>query len=92
MTLSNQILDVLYRARPQTLDDVCDALGVNTTVQRDGVRPRRARREDVRTTIRRLDDAGLVDASRMRLTLHGFAMAIALRPPRLRLVRTRSAA
>ena len=63
-----------------TLDGLCDTLGVGVAHEREGVRPRALRREDVRQLVTRLDEAGLVDASRMRLTLQGLALATALGP------------
>jgi hypothetical protein len=78
--LSTDVLRALAAAQstPITLDDLCHALGVTEGAAREGVRPRKLRREDVRTMVRRLDAEGFVDASRMRLTLQGFALAAAL--------------
>jgi hypothetical protein len=92
MNLSNQILRALRQTQSPriSLDDLCDILGLTGTVTHDGVRARKPRREEVRAMVRRLDDAGLVDASRLRLTLEGFAVAMAIAGaarPQLRLVR-----
>ncbi len=68
------------RAQRITLDELCDALGIDEAPVREGVRARSARREDVRQIVRRLDEEGFVDAARMRLTLQGFALATSLAP------------
>jgi hypothetical protein len=82
--LSTSVLRALHASRGAriTLDDLCATLGVTDAVARDGVRARKARREDVRAAVRRLDELGLVDATRMRLTLAGFAVATSLPVPR----------
>ena len=81
--LSTSILRALHEAEAAriTLDDLCEALGVSDSVARDGVRPRALRREDVRAAVRQLDELGFVDATRMRLTLQGFAVAASLCAP-----------
>jgi hypothetical protein len=91
MNQHSNVLGALFalasRSRRVTLDDLCDALGIDEAVAREGVRPRATRREDIRAAVRRLDDAGFVDATRMRLTLEGFAVASALVRPRKALLR-----
>jgi hypothetical protein len=85
LTLSADLLRALYATRDEriTLDDLCEALGANAIPVRDGVRARSVRREDVREIVRKLDEEGFVDASRMRLTLQGFALASSLTARRL---------
>ncbi len=85
LTLSADILRALYaaHARRISLDDLCDALGVGEAPLQEGVRVRAVRREDVREIVRRLDEEGFVDATRMRLTLEGFALAASLTKKRL---------
>jgi hypothetical protein len=80
LALSADVLRALHAARSTriTLDDLCNALGVDEAPTRDGVRLRAARREDVRAIVRCLDTEGFVDAARMRLTLQGFALAASL--------------
>jgi hypothetical protein len=67
-TLSAHILRSLATAqregRCSTLETLVDEL--------------RVRRADVRTTVSSLDREGFVDATRMRLTLAGFALAASL--------------
>lgn len=48
------------------------------------------RRADVRRVVSALHAEGFVDAQRLRLTLSGFALAVALDGRRLRTVRTRT--
>ena len=64
------------------LDGLADVLGVEAddAPLHDGIRARRLRREDVRAIVSQLDREGFVDASRMRLTLAGFAMGTSLAP------------
>lgn len=85
LSLSADVLRGLYALREQraTLDELCEALGVGAVPARDGVRVRAVRREDVREIVRRLDEEGFVDATRMRLTLQGFALASSLTARRL---------
>ncbi len=85
LTLSADVLRALHHARSAriTLDDLCTILGVDEAPPREGVRRRALRREDVREIVRRLDTEGFVDAARMRLTLHGFALASSLTATRL---------
>ena len=85
LTLSADVLRALYAAHSRriSLDDLCEALGVGEVPARDGVRPRTARREDVRAVVGQLDGEGFVDAARMRLTLQGFALAASLTERRL---------
>lgn len=91
--LSARLLQVLAAAQEagtrMDLDAVAMALGADVSVEEDGVRERGLRREDVRALVARLDGEGFVDASRMRLTLAGFAIAKSLpeKPTGLRLVR-----
>ena len=67
-TLSAHILRSIANAqregRSSTLDTLVDEL--------------RVRRIDVRTTVTSLDREGFLDATRMRLTLAGFALAVGL--------------
>ncbi|CAN5510878.1 hypothetical protein BH09MYX1_BH09MYX1_25550 [soil metagenome] len=61
------------------LDGLAHELGVTDDAPtEDGVRARQIRREDVRATVRQLHGEGFVDATRMRLSLAGFAMGSAL--------------
>lgn len=85
LSLSADVLRALFAARDTriTLDELCEALGVGEAPARDGVRARAVRREDVRELVSRLDEEGFVDASRMRLTLQGFALASSLQARRL---------
>jgi len=89
LRLSADVLRALHALHTEgdraaiTLDDVCEALGANAVPARDGVRARSTRREDVREIVRRLDEEGFVDASRMRLTLQGFALGASLTKRRL---------
>ncbi len=85
LTLSADVLRALYAARSEriTLDDLCEAVGVTDAPAREGVRVRARRREDVRETVRRLDEEGFVDAMRMKLTLQGFTLAASLTTRRL---------
>ncbi len=70
------LADAQKARRLMTLDLVCLELGVtDVPPARDGVRLRTTRREDVRSLLASLDAEGYVDATRMRLTLPGFALA-----------------
>lgn len=72
-TIAPYILCVLAtyheNGRVATLQSIVDDVGV--------------RRADVRTTLTALHEQGLVDVLRMKLTLQGFALAMALREVRL---------
>jgi len=71
------LLDAHTTGRYLDLRALCEVLGIedDAAPEQDGVRARRLRREDVRDAVRQLDVEGFVDASRMRLTLAGFALA-----------------
>lgn len=79
------LLDAHRTRRHLDLDALCDVLGVQEedAPAQDGVRTRRLRREDVRDAVRQLDVEGFVDATRMRLTLAGFALANSMSQRRL---------
>ena len=87
LSLSADVLRALHALhgalRLVTLDDLCTALDVGEIPAREGVRARTVRREDVRAVVCALDDEGFVDASRMRLTMQGFALASSLTTRRL---------
>lgn len=91
--LASRLLQVLAAAQEagkrMDLDLLAAALGADVSADEDGVRERGLRREDVRALVARLDGEGFVDASRMRLTLAGFAIAKSLpeKTSGLRLVR-----
>jgi DNA-binding IscR family transcriptional regulator len=63
------------RGRAVRLDELAKEIGV--------------RRDDVRDVVTSLDAEGHVDARRMRLTMSGFAMAVAMRECKLRDARIR---
>ena len=85
LSLSADVLRSLYAMRGGrvSLDDLADSLGASAIPARDGVRARAVRREDVREIVRKLDEEGFVDATRMRLTLQGLALAASLTERRL---------
>jgi transcription initiation factor IIE alpha subunit len=58
------------RGRAVRLDELAQEIGV--------------RRDDVRDVVTSLDAEGHVDARRMRLTMSGFAIAVAMRECKLR--------
>ena len=74
------LADAQVEGRRMDLDTLADELGVETddASTQEGVRVKKLRREDVRAAVSQLDSEGFVDASRMRLTLAGFAMGNAL--------------
>jgi hypothetical protein len=89
LALATHTLRALLQAhrtrRHLDLDALCSVLGVEAedVPAQDGVRARRLRREDVRDAVRQLDVEGFVDATRMRLTLTGFALATSMAERRL---------
>lgn len=89
LALATHTLRALLQAhrtrRHLDLDGLCTVLGVEAeeAPAEDGVRARRVRREDVREAVRQLDVEGFVDATRMRLTLAGFALAGSISERRL---------
>ena len=89
LALATHTLSALLAAhrgrRHLDLDALCFVLGIgdDDAPAQDGVRARRLRREDVRDAVRQLDVEGFVDATRMRLTLAGFALASSMSERRL---------
>lgn len=74
------LADAQVEGRRMDLDTLAAELGVESddATTQEGVRVKKLRREDVRAAVSQLDAEGFVDASRMRLTLAGFAMGSSL--------------